>query len=56
LLKAFVYEGRFPRFPAELPEAVVGPVARQVDVPAELYSRYEWAAYEARRCVWTCNR
>ena len=43
MLKAFIYEGRFPRSPAELPEAVVGLVARQVEVPAELYSRYELA-------------
>ncbi len=48
LLKAFIYEGRFPRSPAELPEAVVGLVARQVEVPAELYPRYEWAGRTLR--------
>ncbi len=43
LLKAFGYEGRFPRSKHELSGAVIVHVAQQVDVPAELYPRYEWS-------------
>ena len=42
LLKAFAYQGRFPRHMHELPGAVIVHVAAQVGVPAELYPRYEW--------------
>jgi hypothetical protein len=43
LLKAFAYQGRFPRHTHELPGAVVVHVAKQVGVPAELYPSYEWS-------------
>jgi hypothetical protein len=42
LLKAFAYQGRFPRYMHELPDVVIAHVATQVGVPAELYPRYEW--------------
>ena len=43
LLKAFLLEGRFPRQKHELPGVVITHVAKQVDVPAELYPRYDWS-------------
>ncbi len=43
LLKAFLLEGRFPRQKHELLGAVIGHVAKQVDVAAELYPRYDWS-------------
>jgi TnpA family transposase len=43
LLKAFAYQGRFPRHMHELPGAVVVHVAKQVGVSAEMYPRYEWS-------------
>ena len=36
LLKAFTFQGRFPRHMHELPGAVIVHVARQVGVPAEI--------------------
>jgi histone H3/H4 len=43
LLKAFVFEGRFPRQKHDIPGAVIVHVANQVTVPADLYPRYEWS-------------
>ena len=43
LLKAFVFEGRFPRQKHDIPGAVIVHVANQVNVPADLYPRYEWS-------------
>jgi hypothetical protein len=43
LLKTFLLEGRFPRQKHELPGVVIAHVAQQVDVPAELYPRYNWS-------------
>jgi len=43
LLKAFVFEGRFPRQKHDVPGAVIVHVANQVNVPADLYPRYEWS-------------
>jgi TnpA family transposase len=43
LLKAFTYEGRFPRSRQEIPGAVVVHVADQVGVPAELHLSYAWS-------------
>ena len=43
LLKAFAFQGRFPRHMHELPGAVIVRVARQVGVPAELFPHYEWS-------------
>ncbi len=42
LLKAFQYEGRFPRFKHDLPPAVIVHVAAQVGVPPEAYLQYDW--------------
>jgi Domain of unknown function (DUF4158) len=43
LLKAFGYEGRFPRAKHEIPGVIIVHLAQQVGVPAELYPRYEWS-------------
>src|SRR5438270_2852050 len=43
LLKAFVFEGRFPRQKHDVPGAVIVHVANQINVPADLYPRYEWS-------------
>ena len=43
LLKAFLLEGGFPRQKHELPGVVIAHLAKQVDVPAELYPRYDWS-------------
>src|SRR5712691_10121184 len=43
LLKTFMLEGCFPRQKHELPGVVISHLAKQVDVPAELYPRYEWS-------------
>src|SRR5258708_12458819 len=43
LLKAFVFEGRFPRQKHDVPGVVIVHVANQVNVPADLYPRYEWS-------------
>jgi hypothetical protein len=43
LLKAFVFEGRFPRQKHDVPGAVIVQVANQVNVPADLYPSYEWS-------------
>jgi len=43
LLKAFVFEGRFPRQMHDMPGSVIAHVANQVNVPADLYPRYEWS-------------
>src|SRR3984893_14657466 len=43
LLKAFVFEGRFPRQKHDIPGAVIVHVANQVNVSADLYPRYEWS-------------
>jgi TnpA family transposase len=42
LLKAFQFEGRFPRYKNELPSAVVAHVAAQVGVRPEEYLLYDW--------------
>jgi Domain of unknown function (DUF4158) len=42
LLKAFQYEGRFPRYKNDLPSAVVAHVAAQVGVAPEEYLQYDW--------------
>lgn len=43
LLKHYSRHGRFPRGSAELSDAVVGFVARQVGAPAADLSSYEWS-------------
>lgn len=43
LLKAFAYQGRFPRHMHELPGPAIVYLANQVGVPAELYPSYEWS-------------
>jgi hypothetical protein len=43
LLKAFVFEGRFPRQKHDVPGVVMVHVANQVNVAADLYPRYEWS-------------
>lgn len=43
LLKAFMLEGRFPRQMHDVPGVVVGHLADQVKVPADLYLSYEWS-------------
>jgi hypothetical protein len=42
LLKAFTLEGRFPRQKHDVPGSVIVHLANQVDVPVDLYPRYEW--------------
>jgi len=42
LLKFFQYEARFPNAKNEVPRAVVGYLAPQVDVEAEAYLQYDW--------------
>src|SRR5262249_33353424 len=42
LLKAFAYQGRFPRHTHELPATGVVHVARRVGVPPDLYPSYHW--------------
>lgn len=42
LLKYFQIEGRFPRQRHEVPGPAVSQVAAQVDVPAILFSHYDW--------------
>jgi hypothetical protein len=37
LMKTFMLEGRFPRQKHELPGVVIAHLAKQVDVPAEVY-------------------
>jgi TnpA family transposase len=44
MLKFFEAEARFPQGPEELPEAAVAYVARQVDVPPEAFSAYDWGS------------
>ena len=48
LLKAFTLEGRFPRQKYEVSGVVVVHVAKQVNVPADLYPRYEWSGRHDR--------
>src|SRR5207248_11336380 len=43
LLKAFVFEGRFPRQKHDVPGVVIVHLAKQVNVAAELYPSYEWS-------------
>src|SRR5258708_24731169 len=43
LLKAFVFEGRFPRHKHDVTGVVMHHVANQVNAPADLYPRYEWS-------------
>jgi hypothetical protein len=42
LLKFFQYAARFPHSMQEVPTTVVAYIARQVGVPAEEFSRYDW--------------
>jgi Domain of unknown function (DUF4158) len=42
LLKFFQYAARFPLSRQEVPTTVVAYIARQVGVPAEEFSRYDW--------------
>lgn len=42
LLKFFQSEARFPKDVHEIPGAVVTYVAKQVEVPPELYLQYDW--------------
>ena len=42
LLKFFQYAARFPLSMREVPTTVVAYIARQVGVPAEEFSRYDW--------------
>jgi TnpA family transposase len=43
LLKAFTLEGRFPGQKHDIPGAVIVHVGNQINVPADLYPRYEWS-------------
>ncbi|MEK6570123.1 MAG: DUF4158 domain-containing protein, partial [Bacteroidota bacterium] len=43
LLKFFQYEGRFPYYKSEIPEAVVAHMAKQVGVLPEQYPKYDWS-------------
>ena len=43
LLKMFQAEGRFPRHVEDVPVAAVEAVARQVEVPAVEWQRYDWS-------------
>jgi len=42
LLKCFQCEGRFPRYPHEVPPGVVEYVAQQVGVAPEAWGKYDW--------------
>ena len=42
LLKFFQYAARFPLSMQEVPTTAVAYIARQVGVPAEEFSRYDW--------------
>lgn len=42
LLKFFQYEARFPTQAQEVPSLVVAHVAKQVEVPAEAFTAYDW--------------
>jgi Tn3 transposase DDE domain/Domain of unknown function (DUF4158) len=43
LLKFFQHEARFPKAPHEVPDPVINYIAKQVQVPPEHYSQYDWA-------------
>ena len=43
ILKFYTRHGRFPRGRSEFPTEVVDHVARQVNVPAEQFTGYEWS-------------
>jgi hypothetical protein len=43
ILKFYTRHGRFPRGRSEFPHEVVDHVARQVNVPAERFTGYEWS-------------
>jgi hypothetical protein len=49
LLKYFELEGRFPRHAREIPKAAVGYVARQVGVPPDEFSEYDWTGRQVKR-------
>lgn len=42
MLKFFEMEGRFPAFPEEVPQAAVGYVAGLVNVPPDLFAKYDF--------------
>jgi len=42
LLKFFQYEARFPAHAQEIPSTVVAHIAKQVKVPPEAFSAYDW--------------
>lgn len=42
LLKYFQLEGRFPQAKGDIPAAAIVHVARQLDVPPEIYAQYDW--------------
>ena len=48
LLKAFLFEGRFPRRSDDLPRRVVAFVAHQIGVLADLYSEVDWSERTVR--------
>ena len=53
LLKFFQYAARFPLSMQEVPTTAVAYIARQVGVPAEEFSRYDW---EGRAVKSTAHR
>jgi hypothetical protein len=42
LLKYFQIDGRFPRQKHDVPVAAIAFVARELDVPIDLYPAYDW--------------
>lgn len=42
MFKFFQYEARFPFYKFEAPKAVISYIAKQIEVPAELYAQYDW--------------
>ena len=42
LLKFFQYQGRFPKAKNEISPQVIDYIAKQVDVPMDLYQEYDW--------------
>lgn len=48
LLKAFQLEGRFPKDKSDIPQAVIGYVAKQVNVPDDAFAAYDWTGRSAR--------
>jgi TnpA family transposase len=49
LLKYFQYEGRFPQYRGDVPPAALVHVARQLEVPPEFYTQYDWSGRTIER-------